>query len=124
MKVRVSGEMSLSPTLAPSRTQKSIKIAYLRCLFFVISCSLWVQLNFFPQQKPLYILAPPLPQSPTNWHLLFTSTRVTSGAAADANLQHPLEGAQGGEQEQDPLFFGETGRTGVQVARYFQELIL
>ena len=67
---------------------------------------------------------PPSPRSPTNWHLPSTSTRLASGAAAAADLQHPLEGAQGGEQEQGPLCSGETGWTGVQVARYFQELIL
>ena len=32
---------------------------------------------------------PPSPWSPTNWHLPSTSTRVTSGSAAPANLQHP-----------------------------------
>ena len=32
-------------------------------------------------------------------HFPSTSTRIKSGAAAAADFQHPLKGAQGGEQE-------------------------
>ena len=53
-----------------------------------------------------------------------TSTRIKPCAAA---LQHRLKGVQGGEQKRGPLCWtgrGGTGRTGLQILRYYQELIL
>jgi len=38
-----------------------------------------------------------------NWHLPFTSIRIKLQAAAAADLQHPLKGVQGGDQEGGPL---------------------
>ena len=37
--------------------------------------------------------------STTNWHLPSTSTGVKSRDAAAADLQHPMKGAQGGDQK-------------------------
>ena len=34
-----------------------------------------------------------------NWHFPSASTKIKSGAAAAADPQHPLKGAQGGDQE-------------------------
>ena len=60
----------------------------------------------------------------TNWHLPSTATRIKSGAAEAADLQHSLKGAQAGEQKEGTLNSGKTGRTGLQIVRSFQELIL
>ena len=37
--------------------------------------------------------------SPTNWHLPSTSTRIKSWATSTTDLQHPLKGVPGGDQE-------------------------
>ena len=39
-------------------------------------------------------------------------------------IQQPLKGAQGGEQTEGIYVLGKTDRTGLHMARYFQELIL
>ena len=43
--------------------------------------------------------------STTNWHLPSTSSRIKSGAATAADLQHPLKGVQGGDQEWDTVLW-------------------
>lgn len=50
-------------------------------------------------------------------HLPTTSPRVQWGVAAAAELQHPLEGAQGGEQTGDICALGKTGSAGLQMVR-------
>ena len=62
--------------------------------------------------------------APKNGRLPSTSTRINSWAAAATDLQHPLEGAQGGDQERGTLGSGKTDKTGLQGVRYFQEKIL
>ena len=62
--------------------------------------------------------------SATNWHLPSTSMRIKSRDAAAADFQHPLKAAQGGDQEGDPLGSGKIDRTGLQIVKYFQDLIL
>ena len=59
--------------------------------------------------------------STTTWHLPSTSTRLQSCAATAADLHHPPEDAQGGDQKPDALCWGggggsrgATGRTGLQ----------
>ena len=59
--------------------------------------------------------------STTTWHLPSTSTRLQSCAATAADLHHPPEDAQGGDQKRDALCWGggggsrgATGRTGLQ----------
>ena len=55
-----------------------------------------------PAMQADYLLSEP-PGKPanfnTNWQLSSTSTHIKSWAATVADLQHPLKGAQGGEQE-------------------------
>ena len=50
-----------------------------------------------------------------DWHLPSDSTRTESRATAAAALQHPLKGAQCGDQKWGTLCFGKTGRTGLQI---------
>ena len=50
--------------------------------------------------------------------------RIKSCATAAADLQQPLKGVQGGEQKWGTLCSGKSGRTGLQIVRYFQEQIL
>ena len=76
---------------------------------------------------PLFVLQPfkPFVMSTANWHLPSIFTGIKSCAAAVADFQHPMKGIQGGEQKWGTLCSGgETGRTGLQIIRYFQELIL
>ena len=56
-----------------------------------------------------------------DWHLASASTWTDSWATATTDPQHPLKGAQGGDQEWGTLCSGKTGRTGLQIVRYFQE---
>ena len=42
----------------------------------------------------------------TSWHLPSASTRIKSRVATASDLQHPLEGVQGGGQEWGPLHSG------------------
>ena len=53
-------------------------------------------------------------------HLPSASAWIESWATVDADSQHP-ERAQGGEQECGTQSSAETGRTGLQIVRYFQE---
>ena len=59
-----------------------------------------------------------------DWYLSPASTGLESWATATADPQHPLKGAQGGDQEWGTLCSGKTGRAGLQIVRYFQEKIL
>ena len=64
-----------------------------------------------------------------NCHLPSTSTRIKSYIAAAADLCHPLKGVQGGDQKYGTLGWVRVGgkgavRAGLQIVRYFQELIL
>ena len=52
-----------------------------------------------------------------------TSTRIKLCAAAAAELQHPLKEFRA-ERGNEALYSRKTGRTGLQKARYSQELIL
>ena len=61
--------------------------------------------------------------SPTNWHLPSTSTRIRSRAAVAADLQHPLKGVQGGDQEGGTLCSGKNWQNRSS-ERYLQEKIL
>ena len=45
-----------------------------------------------------------------NWHLPSISVRIKSWATAAADLQHPLKGVQGGDQERGTLCSGEDGQ--------------
>ena len=58
----------------------------------------------------------------SNWHLSSTSAKTRSGAAAAADLQHPLE-AQGEAQKWGTLCSGEN-RQNRSSDSYFQELVL
>ena len=51
----------------------------------------------FPNHVRIYDHEGALPTK--NWHLPYASTRIKSGAAVAADLQHPLKGGQGGDQE-------------------------
>ena len=62
--------------------------------------------------------------STTNWHLPYTSTRIKSSAALAADFHYLLKEVQGGEQKGSILCLRITGRTGVRIVGYFQELIL
>ena len=53
-----------------------------------------------------------------------TSARIKSCALGAADLQHPLKGGHSGKQKQGICALGTTGRTGLQLVRYSQELIL
>ena len=59
------------------------------------------------------------------WPLPSTSTRIKSGAAATADFQHPWKRFRM-ESKNETLCAGgqKTGRTGLQIVRYFHELIL
>ena len=60
--------------------------------------------------------------SPTNWHLPSTSTRIKLWAA---DLQFPLKGVPRMKSTDEALCALEkTGRTGLQIIRYFQGTIL
>ena len=64
-----------------------------------------------------------IPSVPTkNWHLPSPSTRIKSWAAAAADLQHPVKGVKSGGQELS-TFWRKTGRLGLQMVRYFQEIL-
>ena len=65
-----------------------------------------------------------LVESTTNWHLPSTFIRIKSGAAAVADLHHPLKGVHGRDQEPGTLCLGKAGRRGLWRVRYFPELIL
>ena len=52
------------------------------------------------------------------------STRIKSCAAAAADFQYPLKGAQGEEQKEALWALGKLAEQVLQIARYFQELIL
>ena len=54
-------------------------------------------------------------------HWPSSSTRIESLATAVADLQHVLKGVQGGDLEWGSLCSGKTGRTGLQIVRYFQK---
>ena len=58
----------------------------------------------------------------SNRHLSSTSTKIRSGAAAAADLQHPLE-AQGEEQKRGTLGSGKNWQNWSSDS-YFQELVL
>ena len=51
------------------------------------------------------------------------STRIKSCAAAAADFQYPLKGAQGEEQKEALWALGKLAEQVLQIARYFQELI-
>jgi len=53
-----------------------------------------------------------------------TSTRIQSCAAVAADLQLPLKGVQGGEMRHSVLVGRGKRTSGLQIVRYFQELIL
>ena len=53
--------------------------------------------------------------SATDGHPPPTSARIEPGAAAAADPQHPLKGAQGGERNEALCAPGKTGRTGRQI---------
>ena len=53
------------------------------------------------------------------WHLPSASTWSKTWATAAANPQHPMSRAQAGDQQWGPLCSGKTGRTGLQIGRYF-----
>ena len=59
-----------------------------------------------------------------NWHLPSTSTRIKSCAAAATDLQHPPVESSGSRTEMRHSALEITGRIGVQIVRYFQDLIL
>ena len=58
------------------------------------------------------------------WHLPSTSTRIKSCVAAAADFQHPLKGVQVESKNEALCALGKTGRTRLQIVRYFQEPIL
>ena len=59
-----------------------------------------------------------------HWHLPSTPTRIKSCAAAAADFEHALKGVQVESRNEALCALGKTGRTGLQIVRYFQELIL
>ena len=61
--------------------------------------------------------------STTNWHLPSTSTGVKSRDAAAADLQHPMKGAQGGDQKWGTMCFGKNWQNRSS-DRHVQETIL
>ena len=62
--------------------------------------------------------------STANWHLPFTSARIKSCAAAADDLQHPLKDFRVESRNEASVLGGKIGRTGLQIVRYSQELIL
>ena len=57
------------------------------------------------------------------WHLPSASIWIKSWGSADANPQHPLNRAQGGDQEWDTLCSGKTGRAGLQIGYFMSPLL-
>ena len=62
--------------------------------------------------------------STANWHLPFTSARIKSSAAAAGDLQHSLKDSRVNSRNEASVLGGEIGRTGLQIVRYSQELIV
>ena len=58
-----------------------------------------------------------------NCYLPSTSARMRSLATAVTNLQHTLKGVQGEINHEALCALGKTGRTGLQIASYFQEIL-
>ena len=58
-----------------------------------------------------------------NWYLPSASTGIRSLATTATDLLYALKGFQGGDQEWGTAL-GKTGRTSLQIVRYFQEKIL
>ena len=61
--------------------------------------------------------------SPVTWRLALTICLYMYWTTAAASPQHPLKGAQGGDQDWGALCSRKTGRTDHQIVRYFQEIL-
>ena len=62
----------------------------------------------------------------TNWHLPSTSTRIKSWTVGAADLQHPLQRVQGGDQKwrRHSVLWEKWQNRSASIVRYFQEKIL
>ena len=59
----------------------------------------------------------------TNWHLPSTSTRIKSWAAAAADRQHARKEFRVEIRNEALGALGKTGKTGLQIVRYFQKIL-
>ena len=72
-------------------------------------------------------LTSPIPWNFRNLPIMFLSTKnghLPSASPPVANLQHPLKGVQGGDQEWNICTLRKTGRIGLQIVKCFREKIL
>ena len=85
-------------------------------LLVVGKVHLWTDIHHHPTWPVYWLLSGEQKDPPHSFSN--TSTRMKSCAAST-----PPKGFQGGEQKWSTVCSGKTGRTGLQIVRYFQELI-